>query len=168
MLCVDLFRFDLLCFLLQAIQPAMLFVTSTTELRRGFDLLSVRSAVFFFCYGPLYPLKNYLCLKSSRADRNRQRKHRTSRTKPRASAPKRRQRKGVAPPTASQIQFSRSCITQTASAHTQMHPVGRTLPSEQGRGQQAPRRNPGQALQNRGKMLVAYGFLFVYFFNFLL
>ena len=59
MLCVDLFRFDLLCFLLQAIQPAMLFVTSTTELRRGFDLLSVRSAVFF-CYGPLYPLKNYL------------------------------------------------------------------------------------------------------------
>ena len=119
-------------FLLQAIQPAMFFVTSTTELRRGLDLLSVRSAVFLFCHGPLYPLKNYLCLKSTRADRNRQRKHRTSRTKPRASAPKRRQRKGVAPPTASQIQFSRSCITQTASAHTQMHPVGRTLPALQG------------------------------------
>ena len=145
----------------------MLFVTSTTELRRGFDLLSVRSAVFF-CHGPLYPLKNYLCLKSSRADRNRQRKHRTSRTKPWASAPNRQQGKEGAPPTASQIQFSRSYITQTASAHTQMHPVGRTLPSEQGRGQQAPRRNPGQALENRGKMLFAYGFLFVYFFNFLL
>ena len=122
----------------------------------------------FFCYRPLYPLKDYLSLKSSRADRNRQRKHRTSRTKPWASAPNRQQEKEGAPPTASQIQFSRSYITQTASAHTQMHPVGRTLSSEQGRGQQAPRRNPGQALENHGKMLFAYGFLFVYFFNFLL
>ena len=66
------------------------------------------------------------------------------------------------------ILFSRLCITQTATQLTHTRSVADSL-LEQGRGQrqQARRRSPGQALENRGKMLLPYCLLFLCFFIFL-